>query len=216
MASVIRAGRTRTSRSRRVVRRPWSTISGTVDTTANGVDVRGPRRIVDDRQRRRAAAHPNTPPKHADPDDAPATLDFRRPRPHHHRQAPCAAGLTLAAFRPPRLRNRRRRHQTFLSQLQDATARALRRPPPLKDKFVLEKTLQGQPPPKTSFGGASEETRSGSCPGVGVARSPTVRSAPVAIGPDATRPVSGSRATRSPGHPLREPVVACSVLREAV
>ena len=152
MASVIRAGS-----DSYVTVSPGGdttivTISGTVDTTANGVDVSIPAGSSTTVSAAQPASQPNTPAPStpvATPSPTPAPAPTRAPAP-----SPTSPFAPPVATLPPLPTSAPTKPKTPSPTLPVATPKPVPAPvpaptPQLKDKFGPRKDAPGQPPPKT-------------------------------------------------------------------
>jgi hypothetical protein len=154
MASVIRAGSDSYVPVSPTGETTVVTISGTVDTTANGVDVSVPAGSSTTVSAAGAAPRPNIPaPSTPTPTTAPtrAPIPTRTPAP-----SPTSAVMPPVSTLPPLPTSAPVKPKTPSPTLPLATPRPTAAPAPastpqLKDKFGPRKDAPGQPPPKTSL-----------------------------------------------------------------
>ena len=152
MASVIRAGSDSYVTVSPTGETTVVTISGTVDTSANGVDVSVPAGSSTTVSAAGAAPGPNIPaPSTPTPMTAPtrAPIPTRTPAP-----SPTSAVVPPVSTLPPLPTSAPVKPKTPSPTLPLATPRPTAAPAPaplpLKDKFGPRKDAPGQPPPKTS------------------------------------------------------------------
>jgi len=152
MASVIRAGSDSYVTVSPTGETTVVTISGTVDTSANGVDVSVPAGSSTTVSAAGAAPRPNIPaPSTPTPMTAPtrAPIPTRTPAP-----SPTSAVVPPVSTLPPLPTSAPVKPKTPSPTLPLATPRPTAAPAPaplpLKDKFGPRKDAPGQPPPKTS------------------------------------------------------------------
>jgi hypothetical protein len=154
MASVIRAGSDSYVTVSPSGETTVVTISGTVDTTANGVDVAVPAGSSTTVGAAGAAARPNTPaPSTPTRTEAPTRASTPAPTPA---PSPTSALMPPVSTLPPLPTSAPTKPKTPSPTLPLATPRptaapAPAPPPQLKDKFGPRKDAPGQPPPKTSL-----------------------------------------------------------------
>ena len=152
MASVIRAGSDSYVTVSPSGETTVVTISGTVDTTANGVDVAVLAGSSTTASAAGAAARPNTPaPSTPTPTTAPAHAPTPAPTPA---PSPTSAFVPPVSTLPPLPTSATTKPKTPSPTLPLATPRPSAAPAPaplpVKDKFGPRKDAPGQPPPKTN------------------------------------------------------------------